>query len=66
MANNKIQLSNGVVLLDLTGDTVAAPYMATGYTAHDKSGQTVTGTAALVYNAADESLTMPGWVVEVQ
>ena len=44
MANSKVQLSNGTVLLDLTGDTVAADKMLSGYTAHDKSGAKITGT----------------------
>ena len=43
MANNKIQLGNGDVLLDLTGDTVRADKLARGYTAHDKSGAQITG-----------------------
>ena len=44
MANSKVLLSNGTVLLDLTGDTVAADKMLSGYTAHDKSGAKITGT----------------------
>lgn len=44
MANNKIQLASGVVLLDLTADTVDAAHLADGYTAHDKSGAIITGT----------------------
>lgn len=32
------------VLVDLTGDTVAADKLLTGYTAHDRAGNTVTGT----------------------
>ena len=46
MANNKIQLSNGTVLLDLTGDTVDAEHLLQGYTAHDKSGTAIVGTAS--------------------
>lgn len=41
--NNKIVLSDGTVLIDLTADTVAAEYLLTGYTAHDKSGAPITG-----------------------
>ena len=44
MANNKIQLGNGDVLLDLTSDTVRADKLARGYTAHDRSGVQITGT----------------------
>lgn len=32
------------VLVDLTGDTVEADKLLSGYTAHDKAGNTVTGT----------------------
>lgn len=44
MANNKIQLATGLVLLDLTADTVDAAHLASGYTAHDMSGAIITGT----------------------
>lgn len=47
MANanvNKVALSNGTVLIDLTGDTVTASSMLSGITAHDKSGTKITGT----------------------
>lgn len=44
MANNKIVLSSGEVLLDLTGDTVAPEKLKKGVTAHDKSGAAITGT----------------------
>lgn len=54
MANSKIQLSNGVVLLDLTGDTVAADKLLSGATAHDKTGAQITGTLtfATVYTGS--------------
>ena len=45
MANNKVQLADGTVLLDLTGDTVDAEHLMQGYTAHDKSGAAIVGTA---------------------
>lgn len=56
MANSKIQLSNGVVLLDLTGDTVAADKLLSGATAHDKTGTQITGTLtfATVYTGSGE------------
>ena len=44
MANNKVQLANGLVLIDLTSDTVDAAHLAEGYTAHDASGAAITGT----------------------
>lgn len=46
MANNKVVLANGTVLLDLTGDTVDAEHLMQGYTAHDKSGAAIVGTAS--------------------
>lgn len=42
--NNKVVLSNGQVLIDLTQDTVTADKMLAGTTAHDKSGAPVSGT----------------------
>jgi hypothetical protein len=35
-------------LIDLTADTVAADKLVSGYTAHDKSGEAVTGTLTFV------------------
>lgn len=47
MANNpyanKVLMGDGTVLIDLTGDTVAANKMLSGVTAHDKSGALITG-----------------------
>ena len=45
MAYNKIVLGDETVL-DLTGDTVTANKLAEGYTAHDASGNQITGTMA--------------------
>lgn len=45
MANqyvNKV-VYDGNTLIDLTSDTVAATYILSGYTAHDKSGASITG-----------------------
>lgn len=42
MAINKIQYGN-TVLLDLTSDTVTADKLMQGYTAHDRTGATITG-----------------------
>lgn len=41
---NKV-VYNGIVLIDLTEDTVTADTLMQGYTAHDKSGALITGTA---------------------
>lgn len=46
MANNKIQLADGTVLLDISSDTVVADKLASGYVAHDKSGTRIIGTVA--------------------
>lgn len=35
----------GDTLIDLSGDTITADKLAQGYTAHDKTGAVVTGTA---------------------
>lgn len=43
MAVNKVEI-NGVVKLDLTQDTVTAAQLAQGVTAHDASGEIITGT----------------------
>lgn len=44
MANSKVELRNGIVLLDLTADTVTPATLLKNYVAHDKSGQKITGT----------------------
>lgn len=64
MAVNKI-VYNARVLIDLTNDTVAADKMLAGVTAHDKSGNQVTGSVAFgtVYTgsgAPDASLGADG------
>ena len=45
MPNNKVQLANGTVLIDLTGDTVTPETLIKGATAHDKTGKLIVGTA---------------------
>lgn len=45
MAVNKV-VFNGQVQIDLTSDTVTADKILSGYTAHDKAGNKITGTAA--------------------
>lgn len=44
MANNKVQLADGTVLIDLTGDTVTPDTLASGATAHNRSGEQIVGT----------------------
>ena len=44
--NNKVVLSDGTVLIDLTADTVDAEHLLQGYTAHDKSGKAIIGIAS--------------------
>lgn len=45
MAKNKI-IYNGNTLIDLTGDTVTADKLLQGYTAHDRTGEIIIGTAS--------------------
>ena len=44
MANSKIVLSTGEVLIDLTADTVKEDKILKGYTAHGADGEVMTGT----------------------
>lgn len=48
MANNKVKLSDGTVLIDLTNDTVDASKLKVGETAHDKSGEIIEGQLSFV------------------
>lgn len=43
---NKVDLADGTTLVDLTGDTVTAGVLLSGYTAHGADGSPVTGTYA--------------------
>ena len=52
MAVNKIVINNEVKL-DLTADTVSPSTLASGITAHDKSGNIITGTALTGFVADD-------------
>lgn len=52
MAHNKI-IYNGKTLIDLTTDTVTADKMLSGVTAHDKSGEVITGTCDYDANTQD-------------
>lgn len=46
MANNKVQLSDGTVLIDTSGVTVTPEVLMDGYTALDKTGALIVGTAS--------------------
>ena len=56
MANNEYinkVIYGGDTLIDLTGDTVTADKILSGYTAHDASGATITGNCAFDANTSD-------------
>lgn len=44
MANNKVQLSDGEVLLDVSEDSVTPDKLAAGETAHNAAGERIVGT----------------------
>lgn len=58
MADKKVNkvVYGGTVLIDLTGDTVTADKVLTGYTAHDKSGATIIGTCEFDVNSGDATV----------
>lgn len=58
MADKKVNkvVYGGTILIDLTGDTVTADKVLTGYTAHDKSGETITGTCNYDVNSEDATV----------
>jgi hypothetical protein len=56
MAINKV-IYGGNVLLDLTGDTVAPDQLKSGVTAHDKSGEVITGTCTHDVDSTDATVT---------
>lgn len=58
MGVSRVDLSNGEVLIDLTGDTVAPEKLAKGATAHDKSGKSIVGTMPVP--------TFETWVFEME
>lgn len=60
MADKKVNkvVYGGTILIDLTGDTVTADKVLTGYTAHDKSGATITGTCNYDVNSEDATVTI--------
>lgn len=48
---------NGEVLIDLTADTITASDLASGKTAHDKSGAPITGTNTYDSDTSDDTAT---------
>lgn len=54
MARNKV-IYNGETLIDLTADTVTAADLASGVTAHDKSGAVITGTNTYDSDTSDDT-----------
>ena len=61
MANqyvNKVVLSNGTTLIDLTADTVDAAHLLSGYTAHDASGAPITGSCTYDSDTSADTLTV--------
>lgn len=55
MANNKI-IFGDTVLIDLTADTVTADKILASYTAHDASGNIITGTCNYDANTQDATV----------
>lgn len=53
--NNKVVLSSGEVLIDLSADTADAAHVLRGYTFHDKSGAPVTGTNTFDSDTSDDT-----------
>lgn len=56
MAVNKV-VYGGQTLIDLTGDTVTADKILSGYKTHDKSGTVITGTCDFDVNSGDATAT---------
>ena len=55
MANNKVQLSDGTTLMDLTQDTVTPQTLLSGATAHNAAGEPISGAVAPVrYDVAQD------------
>lgn len=68
MANqyvNKVQLADGTSLIDISGDTVAADKLLSGYTAHDKSGAAITGTYVPTVNVTETQDSHGGTIVTI-
>ena len=63
---NKVVI-NSTTYIDLSGDTVTADNIVSGYTAHDKNGEIITGTILngdnLEYGLTDGTLPIVGVAV---
>lgn len=57
MANNKVVLSDGTVLMDISSDTVTVDTLLSGYTAHDCHGNQITGAATSGDSTSDATAT---------
>ena len=57
MAANKIVLATGEVPIDLKSDTVTPEKLAKGATAHDKSGEIITGTNTFDVDSSEATAT---------
>lgn len=57
MAINKV-IYGGRTLIDLSGDTVTADKILDGFTAHDKKGDTITGTCKYDVDSSDATATV--------
>lgn len=53
--NSKVVLSNGTVLMDLTGDTVDAAHVLEGYTFHGKDGAPSEGSCTYDSDTSDDT-----------
>lgn len=56
MANSKVVLSDGTVLIDLTADTVTASNMLSGVTAHGKDGAAITGSCTYDSDTSEDTV----------
>lgn len=63
MEKNKI-IYGGKVLLDLTNDTVSSDTLGYGTTAHDKSGQIITGNLVRLLNQPPFLATNSGKIIK--
>lgn len=63
MANSKVVLSDGTVLIDLTGDNVEASKLLKGYTAHGADGEPVEGSCTFDVDSSQIG-TKPAEVLE--
>lgn len=52
---NKV-VYNGTTLIDLTSDTITPDKLLSGYTAHDKSGATITGTNTFDSDTSEDTV----------